>query len=165
MNTITKQDIELSELLRKACADNGITEPRFVAMDNDGRWFHFLSEPWHQKNDEIWDSLDDIDDIKMVCIDEPNPNWLYTLMEFITPTIEAGKRYWRRDGSVSEEIEPVDDCTGLVCWDGLYSYTKEGYYIPHRRCELDLIAEYVGSEPLTSVLNRTCAECGKPLEK
>lgn len=79
---MNKEQIELSERLRKACLEKGITEPRFVAQDGDGRWFHFPTEPWNSLIDDHWDSHDEIDEMKLIYCDCPKYNWRDTLMEF-----------------------------------------------------------------------------------
>ena len=77
---MNKEQIELSERLRKACLGKGITEPRFVAQDCDGCWCHFEDMPrplrttWSAESGDMWGML--------ILMDESTANWRETLMEF-----------------------------------------------------------------------------------
>jgi len=138
-----KQQIELSERLRLACLEKGIAEPKFVAQDDDGKWWHYNNTP--QRDDVEWF---DVDNPRIILYDQPNDNWRQTLMEFITPKIEVGKRYWRRDGEVTGLIRMdsrLDSFGSLHDPLHLWVYTAEGIYaaIPSlHNPMLDLIAEY-----------------------
>lgn len=77
---MTTQEIELSERLRKACLEKGITEPRFVAQDKSGAWWHYKKTPvtdneWTQWYPFFYDGC-------LLFNDQPNENWRETLMEF-----------------------------------------------------------------------------------
>lgn len=80
MNTITQSEIELSERLRKACLEKGITEPRFVAQDEDGEWFHFVGKP-HPRSC-CWSTDSDYVDDCYLFTGHSNPDWRDTLMEW-----------------------------------------------------------------------------------
>jgi len=138
-----KQQIELSERLRLACLEKGISEPRFVAQDEDGKWAHYNKTP--QRDNIEWF---DADNPRIILHEQPNENWRETLMEFITPKIEVGKRYWRRDGSVSPIIQ-YEPQYGYN--DGKWLYTESGLHNALdslRYNEIDLIAEYREELPI-----------------
>jgi len=136
-----KEQIELSERLRLACANKSINEPKFVAQDKSGTWYHYKEKPimweftWFSENSDLYEQL---------FYAGANENWRETLMEFITPKIEVGKRYWRRDGSVSGVVEK--DHNNLIRAD-FYVHEQNGSWRkngnPH---DLDLIAEYLVEE-------------------
>ena len=100
---ITKQDIELSERLRLACAEKGITQPVMAAQDEDGKWVHYDEKPIRYERLGFFSTGPD-SGVDLFQTD-PNENWRDTLMQFTTPKIEVGKRYWRRDGEVTGELQ------------------------------------------------------------
>lgn len=57
--------------------------------------------------------------------------------------IEAGKRYWRRDGGISAIIKK-NNHSGIYSWDGLL--------IQGETCDADLVAEYVGPELVMPIM-------------
>lgn len=157
MNTITKSDIELSERLRKACLEKGITEPRFVAQDGDGTWCHYQSQPYTIPALGFWEAFGDYG---MILIEEDTmiKNWRDTLMEFVKPTVENGKMYWQRDGNITFNMRMVHD--GDCFTDGVRSWLQDGSFYGDQLHRFDLIAEYTG-EPLADILKNTCDHCGK----
>lgn len=138
MNTITKQDIELSERLRLACANLLITNPQFVAQDANGWWYHYTVEPTMNAHRGRWleDKRTGADNLFQT---DENPNWRETLMEFTTPKIEAGKRYWRRDGHITDAISQYKPD---VMRDGNILYNSNGLSVCGNGTPYDLIAEY-----------------------
>lgn len=74
---MNNEEIELSERLRKACLEKGITEPRFVAQDADGEWYHFTEKP--NASRFLWTRPMGSTYLYYDC---RNPNWRDTLMEF-----------------------------------------------------------------------------------
>jgi len=154
---MTTQEIELSERLRKACLEKGITEPRFVAQDADGWWIHYNEDPaCFYKLGFFANARAECQEL--FCDETTAENWRETLMEFVKPTIEEGKRYWRRDGSVSGVIYCDYGFT-----DGGNSYWDDGAENLGVIGDNDVIAEYKG-EPLSEVLKRTCEHCGKMID-
>lgn len=81
MNTITQSDIELSERLRKACLEKGITEPRFVAQDANGSWYHHAERPICHHAFWLCHGLFTVK-TRFLFVDKPNQNWRDTLMEW-----------------------------------------------------------------------------------
>ena len=70
-------EIALSERLRKACLEKGITEPRYVAQDADGEWYHFTEKP--QALRSLWRCGIGS---TFLYYDRHNPSWRETLMEW-----------------------------------------------------------------------------------
>lgn len=86
MNTITQSEIELSERLRKACLEKGITEPRFVAQDERGQWYHYDEKPIMSYSAWVYGNL-----VVFLFKNEPPTNWRETLMEWNPiPPLMAG---------------------------------------------------------------------------
>lgn len=77
MNTITQSEIELSERLIKACLEKGITEPRYVAQDADGAWYHY-----HEKPRPMLTLWIPVRASYFLYSERPNPDWRDTLMEW-----------------------------------------------------------------------------------
>lgn len=79
---MNKEEIELSERLRKACLEKGITEPRFVAQDCNGDWWHFPTMPFILEKNMMWD-IHQSHLAKYLFTDcDSKQDWRETLMEF-----------------------------------------------------------------------------------
>lgn len=78
---MNREQIELSERLRKACLEKGITEPRFVAQDADGTWCHYKSMPYTIPALGFWEAGGD-HGVFLIEEDELHFDWRDALMEF-----------------------------------------------------------------------------------